>query len=121
MLSQSLYEQSAVKAFVDNGIEQHHDVRHLVFTRQVDNLKVVFSIKYVQVFDNLLIRDVALTERNSLVEDAQCVAHTAVGFLGNDGQRLFFIADSFLFGNRLQMVDSIADGHPLKVVDLTPA
>ena len=62
MLGQSLNEQSTIETLVDNLVEQHHDVCHLINNREVDNLEVVLRIEHVQVLNHFLIRDVALTE-----------------------------------------------------------
>ena len=121
VFGQSLDEQSGVETLVDNLVEQHHDVGHLIINREVNHLEVVLGVEHVQVLDNLLVGDVALAERCGLVEDAECVAHAAVGLLGNDSQRLFLVLDALLLGHRLQVVDGVADGHAFEVVDLTTA
>ena len=121
MLGQTLNEQSAVEALVDDIVQQHHYVAHLIYYGEIDDLEVVLGVEHVQVFDHFLVGDVALTERGGLVEDGEGVAHTAVGFLGDDGEGLFVIGDALLFGHVLQMIDGVADGHPFEVVDLTTA
>ena len=118
---QPLYEQSAVETLVDNAVEQQHDVGHLIIYRKVYQLEVVLGIKHVEVFDYLLIGDVALTERGALVEDGQCIAHTAIGLFGNDCQRLFLDGNAFALSYRLEVVDGVANGHPLEIVNLTAA
>ena len=62
-----------------------------------------------------------MAERGGLVKDGECVAHTAVGLLGNHGKCLFLVGDTLLLGHMLQVVYSITDGHPLEVVNLTTA
>ena len=96
---QSLDKQAGIESFVDDAIEQYHDVGHLIVNRKVDYLEIVFCIKHVKVFNNFLVGDVSLTERGRLVENGQSVAHTAVGFLGNDGQCLLFILYSLAFSH----------------------
>ena len=118
MLGQSLNEQSAIETLVDNLVEQHHDVCHLINNREVDDLEVVLRVEHVQVFYHLLVSDVALTEGYCLVEDAQSITHTAIGLLGNHCQCLFLVGDALLLSHRLQVVDGVADGHALEVVNL---
>ena len=121
MLSQTLNQQSAVKAFVNHAVQQHHNVAHLIIYGQVDNLKVVLAIQHVQVLNHLLVGDVALTERSCLVEDREGVAHSAISLLGNHCQCLLLVGNAFLLGHMLQVVDGVAYGHTLKVVYLATA
>ena len=116
---QSVDEMTAIEAAPNDLIEQNHDVSNLVFQCKVDDAEVVVGIEHVQVFDDLLIGDGALTERHCLVEDAQRVAHSAISLLGNHCQRLLFILDAFLLGHVLQMGDGILHRHAFEVVDLT--
>ena len=121
MLGQSLDQEAAVEAFVDDSVEQHHDVADLVLQTQVDDLEVVLGIEHVQVLNHFVVGDVPLTERGCLVEDGEGIAHTAVSLLGDDGEGLFLEGDAFLLCHALQMVDGVADGHALEVVDLATA
>ena len=115
---QSVDELSAVEAVAHNLVEQYHDVGHLVFQGEVDDAEVVVGVEHVEVFDDLLIGDGALAERCHLVEDGQGIAHATVGFLGDDGQCLFLVADALLLGHPLQVGDGVLDGHALEVVNL---
>ena len=115
---ETLDEQSTVEALVDDRVEQYHNVAHLIFYREVYDAEVVLRVEHVEILDDLLVGDVALTERGSLIEDGEGVAHTTVGLLGNDGECLFLVGDALLVGHVLQVVDGVADGHPLEVVDL---
>ena len=121
MFSQTLNQQSAVKAFVTHTVQQHHNVAHFIIYGQVDNLKVVFAVKHVQVLNHLLVGDVTLTERCCLIEDREGIAHTAISLLGDYCQCLLLVGDTFLLGHMLQVVDSVAYGHTLKVVYLATA
>ena len=119
MLSQTADEQSSVEALADNVVQQNHDVSHLVVNAQVDNLEVILGIEHVQVFDNFLIGNISLTERRSLVEDTQGIAHSTIRFFSNHSQSLFLVSDAFLVCHTLQVVDGVAHRHTLKVVNLT--
>ena len=121
MFGQTLDEESAVEAFVDDIVEQHHDVADLVFQTQVDNLEVILGVEHVQVLNHLFVCDVALAERGCLVEDGEGIAHTAIGLLGNNVEGLFLVGDTFLLCHMHQMVDGVADGHALEIVDLATA
>ena len=121
MASQPLDEQAAVETLIENVVEQHHRLAHLVLHGVVHHAEVVFRVEHVEVFNHLLVGDVALTERRSLVEDAQRVAHAAVGLLGNDGQRLVLILDALLLGHVLQVGHGVLHRHALEVVNLAAA
>ena len=118
MLGQSLYEQTAVEALVDDVVQQYHRLTGLVRHSVVHQTEVILRVQHVQVFYHLLIRNIALTEGCCLVEDAQSVTHTTVGLLGDDGQRLLLILYALLLGNVLQVVDGIGYRHTLEVVNL---
>ena len=119
MLCQSVDEMSAVETLRDDIVEQYHDVADLVFNGEVDDIKIVLRIEYVQILNHLLVGDVPLTERGSLVEDGEGIAHTTVGFLRYHVERVLFVGDLLLFGHHLQVVDDIGNRHPLEVIDLT--
>ena len=121
MFSQSLYEQSAVEATVDDVVEQHHDFHRFILKGEVDNLEIIVRIQHVEVFDDFLIRDVTLTEGGGLVKDAKGIAHAAVGFLGNHSQCLAFVLYSLLLCHHFQMLDGAFYRHTLEVVNLTTA
>ena len=121
VFGKTLNEQSTVETVVDDGIEQHHHLRHLVLERQVNDAKIVLRVEHVQVLDDLLVGDISLTERSRLVEDAEGITHAAVGLLSDDSQRLLFILDALLVGYRLQVVDGVLHRHTLEVIDLTTA
>ena len=115
---QSVNQMTAIEALGQNLVKQNHDVGSLVLDSEVDDSEIVLSIKHIEVFNDFLIRDVALGERCHLVEDGQRVAHTAVGLFGYHGQCLVFIGVAFFLGHHLQMVDGALNGHPLEVIDL---
>ena len=62
MLGQSLNEKTTIETFVDDIVKQHHDLADLIADCQIDNLEIVLGIQHVQVFDDLLVGDVPLTE-----------------------------------------------------------
>ena len=121
MLGQTLNQQASIEALIDNRVEQHHNVAHLIIYREVDNLEVVLAIEHIQILYHLIVSDVALTERCSLVEYRERIAHTAISLLSNHCQSLLLVGDTLLLGHMLQVVDGVADGHTLKVVYLATA
>ena len=68
MQCQSAYEQSAVEAAAQDVVQPHHQVAHLVLQGQVEHTEVVVGIEHVEVFDYLLVGNVALREACHLVE-----------------------------------------------------
>ena len=121
MFGKSPNQQSSVESLVDDLVQQHHDVTHLILHGEVSDLEIVFSVQHVQVLYHFLVRDVPLTERGSLVEDAQGITHTAVSFLRNDSKCLLLILDTLFLCHRFQVVDGVTYRHPLEVVNLTTA
>ena len=119
MFGKTLDEQASVEAFVDDIVEQHHDIAHLIIIREVDDLEIVLGVEHIQILNHFLVGNVALTERGSLVEDGEGIAHTTVSLLGNHGKGLLLVGDTLLVGHMLQVVDGVTDGHTLEVVDLT--
>ena len=119
MFGETADKQSSIKSFIDDLVEQHHDVCHLVLNSQVDDFKVVLCVQHVQVFNDLLIGDIPLTERYRLVEDTQRIAHTAICLLSNDSQCLFLILHALFLCHGFQMTDGVTHRHTLEVIDLT--
>ena len=119
MFGEAADEQTAIKAFVDGIVEEHHDVAHLILQTQVDDSEIVVGIHHVEVFDHLFISDVPLTEAGSLVEYRECVSHSTVGFFRDDSQCLLLIADTFLLSHIFQVLYRALYRHTFKVVDLT--
>ena len=119
MLGQTADEQSTVEALVDDIVDQHHDVGHLVMQAEVDELEVVFGIQHIEVFDDLLVSDIPLTEGGGLVEDAQGIAHSAIGFLCDDVQGSLFVLETLFLGYTFEVVDGVTNRHAFEVIDLT--
>ena len=115
---QSVDEVAPVKSLFNDAVEQHHYIAHLVLKRQVNHTEIVVGIQLVEVFNHLGVCDVALAEARSLVEYRQSVAHTAVGFLGNNSQSLFLVSDAFLLRYVLQVRYGILHCHSFEVVYL---
>ena len=118
MACQARNEVGSIKAFCQHAIQEQHHLRHLVFQCVVYDIEIVVGIEHVEIFDNLLIGDIALTEACCLVEDGESIAHTSVCLFGYQRQCLFFIGDAFFFSHHLQVVDGALHGHTLEVVDL---
>ena len=119
MRGETADEVSAVKSLVDDVVEQHHDVCHLVVKAQVDDVEIVVGIQHVEVFNHLIICDVALAEAGSLVKHRQGISHAAVGLFGNHVECLLFIPNALFLCHHLEVVDDVGHGHALKVVNLT--
>ena len=118
MRGQSVNKVARIKAFGNDVVNKYHDVAHLVLHGQVDNAEIVVAIKHVKVGNNAVVCKVALCKARSLVENRKRIAHAAVCFLGNYGQSLLFVSNSFVLGHAFKVVDDARDGHPFKVVNL---
>ena len=121
MGGKSVDKSACVEALGEHLVEQHHDVGGLVLERLVDDLEVVFAVEDIEVFEHLLVGDVALAEARRLVKDRQRVAHTAVGLLGYHVQRLGLCLDAFALSHHLEVVYDAGHGHAVEVINLATA
>ena len=101
---------------IDDVVQQDHDLCDLVLQCQIDDTEIVFCVENIEVFYHFLIRNVPLTEADSLVEYRESIAHASVSLLSYDCQGLLLIRDTFFFCHHLQMVDGVLNGHALKVI-----
>ncbi len=115
---QALAEVAAVEPFGNDAVEQEHYLRGVVLEREVHDTEIVVGIEHVKIFNHMLVGDISLAVASRLVEDGQGVAHAAVGFLGNHGERLLLVGIAFLLRHHLQIVDSVLHGHAFEIVDL---
>ena len=118
MRRQTIDEVSAVEPAIYDIVEQEHDVANLIVESEVDYAEIVVAVEYVEVFDDLVVGHVALTETHRLVEYRQGIAHAAISFLGYNAESLLLVSDTLLLGNHLQVVDNVLGCHPFEIVDL---
>ena len=79
---------------------------------------VVALVENIEVLDGRLVGDVSSGGCCHLVENRECVAHSAVGLTGDNGERRTFGGDILAGSHVGQMVDYIVDGDALEIVDL---
>ena len=118
MAGQSVDKVSTVETLVNHVVKQDHNVGSLILKSLVDDVKVVVGVEHIKVLDNLFVGNISLREAHRLVENRQCVAHSAVGFFGNNLQSCVLIRHPFLIGHHLQMGHGVGYGHPFEVVNL---
>ena len=101
MRSQSVYKISGIKTLGNDVVNQHHYVAHLVFYGKVDDVKVIVTVKHVEVGNYTIVGKVALCKAGSLVEYGERITHTAIRFLGNHGQGFLFVGNTFILSHTL--------------------
>ena len=118
MISESVNHQSSVEAVRQDIVDNQHHIADLILKRQVDNFEIVLSIEDIKVFKHLLVGDVSLTERCSLIENGQCVTHAAVGLLGYHVKCLLLVCYALTLGYILQVSHDALHRHTLEVINL---
>ena len=119
VIVQSSDEVAAFESLAEDFIESEHDVGDFAAEEVIDQLEVVVVVEHVEVGNGLLVGNVALAERGHLVEDAEGVAHTSVGFLGDDVEGGWLVGNAFLLGHVFEVSDDVLHGHAVEVVNLT--
>ena len=98
MRSQPIDEVQAVKTLVQNLIKQQQRLCGIFVQKSLDQLKIIVVIQYVQIIDDMLVRNFALTVTGNLVENGKGIAHAPVRFQGYGIQGFRFRFDTFGVG-----------------------
>ena len=85
--------------------------RHLLNPRTPDESECLL---------HTLRRERALRECRTLVENRECVTHTAVRLHGNDGERILIRRNARLVTDVNQTIANLRHRNPMEVVALTP-
>ena len=119
MVAHAVDEMLGLKALADDVIEDEQDIARVAAQDVVDNLEIIIVIQHVEVVDDVLIGDVFAREAHHLVEDGECVAQGAVGFLCDDVEGFGLGTDAFALGDKGQMLCDVIHCNPLEIKDLT--
>ena len=118
MVAQSADEMLRFKAFADDVVEQEQNVGRVALQNVVDDFEIIVVIQHVEVLDDILVGDVFARETDHLVENGECVAQGAIGFLGDDVERFGFGGDAFARGDESEMLRNVLNGNALEVENL---
>lgn len=118
MIAQSADEMLRFKAFADDVVEQEQNVGRVALQNVVDDFEIIVVIQHVEVFDDILVGDVFARETDHLVENGECVAQGAIGFLGDDIECFGFGSDAFARGDESEMLRNVLNGDALEVENL---
>ena len=118
MACQSGYDVLPVKPFVQDFVEEQQSRSDVSRKDAIGQTEIIIVVEDVKIIDDCLIRDVSIRKARSLVEYREGVAHTAVGFLGNDVQSLRFRLDMFARSHILQMLDNIRYRDAREIINL---
>ena len=95
MARQSGYDVLPIKPFVQDFVEEQQSRSDVSRKDAISQTEIIIVVEDVKIIDDCLIRDVSVRKASCLVEYREGVAHTAIGFLGNDVQSLRFRLDMF--------------------------
>ena len=106
-----MLSQQAFNAFLKTLEEPPaHAIFILATTEKHKILPTILSRCQTYDFNRISIPD--------MVRNLQGIAHAAVGFLGDQAQRLFLVGDALFLGHHFQMCDGVGHVHALEVIDL---
>ena len=118
MIAQAADKVLWLKAFADDVVEQEQNVGRVALQHVLDDFEIIVVIQHVEVLDDILVGNVFARETDHLVENGECVAQGAIGFLGDDVERFGFGGDAFARGNESEMFRNILNGDALEVENL---
>ena len=86
--------------------------------QRLDRGEIGVVVEYVERASHLAIRERLTAERNRLIEHRQCVAHTSIGLLSDQVERLIVVGNALLLSDIFQIADTILDTNTVEVEDL---
>ena len=85
---------------------------------QIDHREVGVVVQHVECLRYGLVLQVGVAERDGLVEHRERIAHTSVGLLGDEVERLLVELNALLLGDVFQVTHRILDADAVEVIDL---
>ena len=86
--------------------------------QRLDRGEIGVVVEYVERTSHLAIRERLTAERNRLIEHRKCVAHTSIGLLSDQVERLIVVGNALLLSDIFQIADTILDTNTVEVEDL---
>ena len=121
MRGESANEEEGIEAFVAYFVVCQQCTCHVSGLERIDKTEVIVVVEHVEVGDGAGVCDVAHTGSCHLVEDGECIAHRAVGFLGYHVEGFGFGRYAFLRSDVLQMLHHVVHRDALEIVHLASA
>ena len=100
-------------------IEGHQRLGVVAREQQLGHAEVGVVVQHIEGLGYGAIVERRTAERYGLVEHREGIAHTAIGLLGNEVERLLVGLDTLLLGDVLEILYAIFDTDAVEVVDLT--
>ena len=105
VLRQTGHEGLAGESFGEHLVEQPQRREVVAAEQHVGDVEIGVVVQHVERLRDGLVFESRAAERHGLVEHRQCVAHTAVGFLRDEVQRLLVVADALLPCDIFEVLD----------------
>ena len=103
-----------------HAVECHQRIDIVAREQHLRDAEVGVVVQDVERLGDVAVIERLAAERHGLVEHRQGVAHTPVGFLGNEVERLFVGCDALLRGDVFEVFDAVLDADAVEIVDLAP-
>ena len=97
----------SVKTRIDNLIQHQQCFVQLPVHQLAGDGKIIIVIEHIQAFDDTAIIQILSCKAHQLVENGECIAQSAVGFLSNNLQRLVFGLHLFAVGYKPKVAGDI--------------
>ena len=114
------HEGLAREALREHLVESDERTDVIAREQHIGDAEISVVVQHVERLGHMAVIERRAAERHGLVEHRQRVAHTAVGFLRNEVQRLLVGRDTLCGGNIFKVFDRILDTDTVEIVNLAP-
>ena len=118
MAAQSVDEKLRSETSPQYRVENEQGLRDITVQQCIGEPEIIVVIENIEVFYRRLVRDISTRGGGDLIENRQCVAHTAIGLTGDDIQGIVVDGKTFLRSDITQVFDYIFNGDTLEIVNL---
>ena len=119
MLVQARHKGLARKSLREHLVETDEGLGVVALEEQIDHREVGVVVQHVKCLRHSLVLKVGVAERDGLVEHRQRIAHTSVGLLGYEVERLLVELHALLLGDVFKVTHRVLDADAVEVIDLT--
>jgi len=118
MSCQTGYDILSIEPFAQYFIQRQDRRTDISGQDRISQTEIIFIVQYIQVIDYSLISDITIGKADHLVKNRQSIAHTAIGFLGNNVQCFRFCRYIFPGSDIFQMFHHIGYRYAGKIIYL---
>ena len=119
MTIQTGHEGLARETLREHLVKGHQRLGVVTPEQQLGHAEVGVVVQHVEGLGHGVVVECRATERYRLVEHREGIAHTAIGLLGNEVERLLVSLHTLLLGDVLEVLYAILDTDAVEVIDLT--